>query len=417
MSASALAGAREAVPRSRARIDLTLARLEGLFGLVFAILSIPVLNASVHTLRPEWAWGVPIALFGSIAVSLVCAVTGRGVRLGMALFALVFVVTLLLWPLAVRSPEAALGTQPWLWYIVTVACGAAAIAFPTAWAAVYIVGVPVLFAVLRVLPAGGGVSVSMAVLDAVYPFVLGSCIVIVVTILRLTASRVDAARLTAMERYAEAAKRHAAEQERTRVDTVIHDRVLSTLLAAARSTSPDDRRLAVQMAERALVALQSAEAETDGTAELPFEVLIARCRALAETLVADIEFSIDGDTSGTLPARVIEGAYSATVQAIENSVQHAGPAEVTRCISLHAVRDPGGAGRLTGFSVVVADSGRGFDVDSVPGDRLGLRISIRERMLAVGGRAEVRSVVGGGTSVVISWPQTGGPGGDRGGDS
>ncbi|GAA2242531.1 hypothetical protein N1031_14505 [Herbiconiux moechotypicola] len=391
-------------PRSRERIDLTLARLVGLFGFVFAALSIPVLNSSVPTLKPEWAWGVPIVLFGAITACSVCSVIGRGIRVSMGVFALVFVVTLALWPLAVRTPEAAVGTQPWLWYIVTVACGAAGIAFPTRWAAVYTVGVPLVFAGLRLLPAGGAAPWYSAVLDAFYAFVLGSSILIVITLLRSTATQVDRARVTAMRSYAEAAKRHAADEERSRIDTVIHDRVLSTLLAAARSSRPDDRALTVLMAERALVALQSAEAETDGGAEVELEVLVTRCRALAATLTAEIGFAVEGDTRGRLPGRVVEGAYSATVQAIENSVQHAGPA-AERSITLSARRslNPGGDAVVSEFRIVVADTGRGFDTTGVPADRLGLRISIRERMLAVGGRAEVLSTPGEGTRVVIEW--------------
>jgi signal transduction histidine kinase len=386
-------------PLSRAKIDTTLARLQGLFGFVFALLSIPVLSGSAHTLKPEWAIGISIALFGSIGVAFVCSLVGRGIRISTGLVACVFVVTLVLWPAAVVSPTAALGTQPWLWYIVIVAIAAAGISFSTFWAGAYTIGVPVIFAVLRVLPAGGGVSWPLAILDAVYTLLLGSFVVIVITALRSAATRVDEAQATAVSRYADAAKRHAAEQERTRVDTVIHDRVLSTLLAASRSRTPADRELVVQMAQRALVALQSADAESEGAADLPLAVLVERSRALADTLSADIAFSTDGDLDGSVPARVIEGVYSATVQAIVNSIQHAGApdAGVERTISLH------GRGS-DGFSVVVADTGAGFAVDDVPADRLGVRISIRERVASVGGEAVVRSVVGAGTSVIITWP-------------
>jgi signal transduction histidine kinase len=386
-------------PLSRVQIDSTLARLEGLFGFVFALLSIPVLNDSAETLRPEWAWAVSFALFGSIGVAFICSLAGRGVRISMGVVACVFVVTLVLWPLAVRSPDAAVGTQPWLWYIVIVAIGAAGISFSTFWAAAYTVAVPAIFAVLRVLPAGGGASWELALLDAVYALLLGSFVVIVITALRSTASQVDEAQSTAVRRYADAAKRHAAEQERTRVDTVIHDRVLSTLLAASRSRTADDRELAVQMARRALVALQSADAESEGSADLPLAVLVDRTRSLAETLTAEIGFSVDGDLDGVVPARVIEGLYSATVQAIVNSIQHAGD-DAERSIAVHG-GPVGTRGRAT---VVVADTGAGFDVDAVPPDRLGVRISIRERVDAVGGATEIRSVPGAGTTIVMTWP-------------
>ncbi|MFB2557275.1 sensor histidine kinase [Herbiconiux liangxiaofengii] len=383
-------------PLSRAMIDLVLARLQGLFGFAFALLSIPVLADSVDTLKPEWAWGVAIALFGAIGACFVCSLAGRGIRVSMAAFAGLFALSLLLWPLAVRSPEAALGVQPWLWYIVIVAVGAASIALPTAWAVVYAIGVPATFFVLRQLPAGGQASVLNALLDTVYSLVLGAFLVIVITGLRAAASRVDEAQALAVERYADAAKRHATEQERTRVDTVIHDRVLSTLLAAARADSADDRQRVVGMAESALVSLQSADAESEIARDRPLSVLVERVRALASAIAADVDFSAEGDTGQLVPGRVLEGFYTAAVQALTNSVQHAGDHGVTRRVRVHCR----GA---SGFSVLIDDDGVGFAAAEVPADRLGLRISIRERVDSVGGSARVRSRPGSGTTVQLEW--------------
>lgn len=384
------------VPLSRAQIDLVLSRLQGLFGFAFALLSIPVLAGSSSTLKPEWGWGIAVVLFGLIAACFVTSLVGRGIRISMTLFAGAFVLALLLWPFAVRSPEAALGVQPWLWYIVIVAVGAAANALPTPWAVVYAIAVPGLFFALRLLPAGGGAPVLIALLDTVYSLVLGAFLVIVNTGLRSAAGGVDDAQRTAVRRYAEAAKRHATEQERTRVDTVVHDRVLSTLLAAARAEGPDDRRRVVAMAEQALVALQSADAESELGGDRPLGSLVERLRALAGTITAEVSFHAEGDIGQPVPARVLEGVYSAAVQAVSNSVQHAGEQGVTRSVRVHCW----GA---SGFSVVISDDGRGFDADAVPADRLGLRVSIRERVDAVGGSASVRSTPGGGTVVVLEW--------------
>jgi signal transduction histidine kinase len=384
------------VPLSRAQIDLVLSRLQGLFGFAFALLSIPVLAGSASTLKPEWGWGIAVVLFGLITACFVTSLAGRGIRISMTLFAGAFVLALLLWPFAVRSPEVALGVQPWLWYIVIVAVGAAANALPTPWAVVYAIAVPGLFFALRLLPAGGGAPVLIALLDTVYSLVLGAFLVIVNTGLRSAAGGVDDAQRTAVRRYAEAAKRHATEQERTRVDTVVHDRVLSTLLAAARAEGPDDRRRVVAMAEQALVALQSADAESELGGDRPLGSLVERLRALAGTITAEVSFHAEGDIEQPVPARVLEGVYSAAVQAVSNSVQHAGELGVTRSVRVHCW----GA---SGFSVVISDDGRGFDADAVPADRLGLRVSIRERVDAVGGSASVRSTPGGGTVVVLEW--------------
>jgi signal transduction histidine kinase len=59
----------------------------------------------------------------------------------------------------------------------------------------------------------------------------------------------------------------------------------------------------------------------------------------------------------------------------------------------------------TGLVAVVVDHGVGFNPAEVPGDRLGLRASVRERLDLVGGSAQVWSLRGQGTSVVMTVPR------------
>ena len=56
-----------------------------------------------------------------------------------------------------------------------------------------------------------------------------------------------------------------------------------------------------------------------------------------------------------------------------------------------------------GVRVEIVDNGRGFRVDRVARVRHGLRDSIRGRMAAIGGRADVVSTVGSGTRVRLEW--------------
>jgi hypothetical protein len=56
------------------------------------------------------------------------------------------------------------------------------------------------------------------------------------------------------------------------------------------------------------------------------------------------------------------------------------------------------------LTVMVADQGVGFDPESVPADRLGLRMSVQHRLAAVGGSARVWSSPGEGTSVLLTIP-------------
>jgi signal transduction histidine kinase len=82
-----------------------------------------------------------------------------------------------------------------------------------------------------------------------------------------------------------------------------------------------------------------------------------------------------------------------------NSMQHADePGRSTRReLRIRGVR----AG---GCLIEVDDNGIGFDRASVPGERLGLRMSIEERMANAGGSAEIVSRPGQGTTVLLAWP-------------
>jgi signal transduction histidine kinase len=81
---------------------------------------------------------------------------------------------------------------------------------------------------------------------------------------------------------------------------------------------------------------------------------------------------------------------------METSIQHAGRGDVRRAV---VVRTTGGSG----VTVTVEDDGVGFDPEAVEPGRLGVRVSIIERMVAVGGRASVESAPGSGTTVRLSW--------------
>ncbi len=57
-----------------------------------------------------------------------------------------------------------------------------------------------------------------------------------------------------------------------------------------------------------------------------------------------------------------------------------------------------------GIEVEIGDTGAGFAPDEVPTQRIGVRVSIVERVANAGGSAEVDSQPGEGTIVSIRWP-------------
>ncbi len=54
------------------------------------------------------------------------------------------------------------------------------------------------------------------------------------------------------------------------------------------------------------------------------------------------------------------------------------------------------------ISFVVSDDGSGFSLGEVPADRLGLRLSVIERMTSIGGSAMIATAPGRGTRVALT---------------
>jgi signal transduction histidine kinase len=98
----------------------------------------------------------------------------------------------------------------------------------------------------------------------------------------------------------------------------------------------------------------------------------------------------DGDLTEELRPIV-----AAAGEAVANAARHAG----TGRVDVYAEVSP------DAVDVFVRDRGRGFDPQTVPDDRHGVRHSIIDRMRRHGGTAEVRSAPGEGTEVHLHLPR------------
>jgi signal transduction histidine kinase len=175
----------------------------------------------------------------------------------------------------------------------------------------------------------------------------------------------------------------------------VHDSVLTTLLLAAKANSTEQQALASQSARDAADRVQAAYDE-----DLR-EVQAVSVGAYLDALRATIERGFEGcniNMSNSavflIPTQVGLAISEATIQALTNSVQHAG-AKAVREVRLKADHH--------GLKVVVKDNGRGFWVSKVPKDRFGVRNSIHRRMEHVGGFAKIDSAPRKGATVVLRW--------------
>ncbi|WP_210508546.1 sensor histidine kinase [Naasia sp. SYSU D00057] len=197
------------------------------------------------------------------------------------------------------------------------------------------------------------------------------------------------------ERIAEL--RQAAE---TRAAALLHDTVLSDLAAiSAAPRGPLSPALASRLRRDLETIIGQDWSDAAAASELPNPgewAASGLAQAIEDARALGLDVTVSGDPASvaTLARPVDEALGLAVRQLLVNVHKHAGvrAAEVV----VYA-----GGGTL---SVMVIDGGRGFDQAAVQRDRFGLRHSVRSRIETVGGRVQVWSAPGRGTSVLVQVP-------------
>ncbi len=179
-------------------------------------------------------------------------------------------------------------------------------------------------------------------------------------------------------------------QERAEVAAHLHDSVLQTLaLVQKRAADPREVAALARRQERELRSwLNNAAAPADGQ-----RWLAAALQAAAEEVEQAHGVAIDVVAVGDAPLdRDAEALVAAAREAMLNAAKFAGDAGA---VAVYA--------EATGerLEVFVRDRGPGFDPDSVPADRRGVRESIVGRMERHGGRAAIHAAPGGGGTEVV----------------
>jgi hypothetical protein len=386
-------------PISRPQIETVVSRSVAIFALLFGLQAVPAALQQLPTAATGWAVIFGVGIYGGIAATLVASFAKRWVRAVNAYVSLAYILALAGWSFVVEEPLTVATERPWLWLLCTVATSTAAIAFSTWQATAYLFVTPVVYGLVRITPAGGGAPLSSATLDIAYAIILGGAVLILITLLRQAAASVDSAQGTALDRYAHAVRQHATEVERVQVDSIVHDSVLTTLLSAARAYTPEAKNLATRMAHSAMGHLEDAAAASpDHDATVTLDQLACRIADSTSTLSGPFELRTRGVEAGSIPIQCSEALYSAAIQAMVNSLQHAGAGDdVHRWLVVE-----GAAGG--GIRIGVGDDGVGFTFDTIPNERLGLRVSIIERVTNAGGSVEIDAGIDRGAVIWINWP-------------
>ena len=175
----------------------------------------------------------------------------------------------------------------------------------------------------------------------------------------------------------------AVQAQRAEIAAHLHDSVLQSLALIQRRAHDADAVARVARAQerelRQFLALDS----RGGPRSLA-EALEEHAAAVEDAHGSRVEVVAVGRAAGAW----LEPLAAAAREAMQNAARHAGDAQVFA----EAGEDDRGR---TVAEVFVRDRGPGFDLPTVPADRLGVRESILGRMERAGGAARIRSGPGG----------------------
>ncbi|MEO7007323.1 MAG: ATP-binding protein [Terrimesophilobacter sp.] len=180
---------------------------------------------------------------------------------------------------------------------------------------------------------------------------------------------------------------------------LIHDTILSHLAAIAASTSALPAELRSQIGRDLEILVGEewlSEHPTDDEGDRDSWRRSAMFDAVQECRLLGLEIDVTGDPAclGRLNRNDGRTLGLAVKQCLVNVLKHSGTSHAE--VAVFASRED--------VSVMVVDTGRGFDTDGVAPDRFGLRGSVDRRIDEVGGSVKVFSTVGRGTSIVIRVP-------------
>lgn len=208
-------------------------------------------------------------------------------------------------------------------------------------------------------------------------------------------------RVPNFEQFEEETRRLGVEENlRERVTAAVHDTLLNDLALVINSPDALDERVTARLRDD-LATLRGAEWLRASAEVLPVDAVDADLRNQVMLVVSELQWrGLTVRVTGNAPdvrgltSEASQAIVDATRACLENVLRHSG--ETVAEIDISYGEDD--------VTVIVADQGRGFDLEDVPDDRLGVRHSVISRIESVGGSVKVWSAPGAGTSIVMRVP-------------
>ncbi|WP_166876616.1 sensor histidine kinase [Salinibacterium sp. ZJ450] len=368
----------------------------GASGVVFIALAIPSITTQLPVLQP---WFGLLALLVTPVLPVALSILSRRLPVGVlkvlaGCIGIGYLVVLVLWMPAMTPPALPSGESPWVLGFLALPTVAAAIAWRPAIAWAYVGVASAALGLLRFF-ASGGSALVVALQDTLYGAMF-SAIMTALAIAMINASaRLDVAAAAARAETANAAAAAARERQRARVDGLLHDSVFTALLMTAESAVPPPA--SASHARQTLAELDRLKAHDAAGVPIDAPDFAALQTETIRQIAPDTALSVQTDATAEVHGDAALALGEALTEALRNSVRHAPLAR--RSVQITATE--------RGVRILVDDNGPGFDPAAVPSNRLGIAISIIERMRSVaGGDAAVRSTPAGGTRVILQWSRS-----------
>ncbi|MDG2497324.1 MAG: ATP-binding protein [Aquiluna sp.] len=330
--------------------------------------------------------GVAISSFGSRAQNnfwlWTCAAVG--------------LLIVLLLPLMTSSAFPSDGSaQPWVWWTVGWSALAAGV---TGNRVGFIFFLPVIsgsWLLVYVMVIDSEQAWINGLKDSAYVFLIAGAVSGLIGLTRSWATRVDQANSELIMAYVDRAKSDAVEKEGQVIDSLIHDSVLHTFLVSATAKSTAQQKAVAVLATQSIAKLQELENPEEIDNSVSVLGLFRALKVAITSMSPNVSVELRTGRKPRVTMDVGQALTGATLQAVDNALAHAKATKIDVILDLQS-------GDL--LSITVADDGIGFKPDRVPGDRLGIKLSILAKMQNVGGSADIASSSRNGTKVSLRWP-------------
>ena len=274
------------------------------------------------------------------------------------------------------------------WYFVIAAAGA--VVLTRRWRFTFVVALAPLLLMVNATAIGELQFVSVE--DVMLDMATNLATIGALTWLLRLAETSDASGAQQRAQAVELAARQASTRAQHEANSFIHDHILSALIAVANGL-PD--RAALR--DSARQALDSLSAGTTVASPVATRTLLNDVAGRVGVMAGEIRTDVVLTREHEIPPEVAQAITEATLEAVRNSLRHAGSDDtpVTRRVTLTS--------DACGVTIEVSDNGCGFDPAAAGRGRHGVSGSIVARMQDVGGRATVDSAPGEGACVTLRW--------------